>query len=241
MFGAPECIKTDNSIKYFVKLTNGMQMGTKYELNERSEILPDVSHQEKLQLAKVTVLTELAKHEQLFKNRPKLDSLMAITPNWGCILIDGVSQWSSHTEISINIENVKDKVPCYVDLILDGVYISRSTITPFFRTVFLEKKLQTTTIDFDWNPVSSPEVEEVSDITQSEEGVIKLRDPIAMLKAKQEAKVAIQAAFKQASDLHMEAVKQAKQFMIEFDIGDNESVFSEWMDNYESGSEDNLS
>ena len=250
MFGAPECIKTESGVKYFVKLNTGIQACTKYEMNEQTNVLPDLAHQETLQALKVSVLTELAKHEQLFKNRPKLESLLGITPNWGCILVDGNVQWSQHTELSIDVDSTKDNFPCYVDLQLSGLYISRSTITPLFRVVFLEKKVKTMTIDFDWNPVSSsvlsapsspPEVEEISDIPQSEAGIIQLRDPIAMLKAKQEAKEAIKLAFKKASDLHTEAVKQAKQFLIEFDIGDNESVFSEWVDNYESGGEDNSS
>ena len=240
MFGAPECIKTENGVKYFVKLQAETMIGAKYEMNENSDILPDISHQERLQIVKIAILTELAKHEQLFKNRPKLESLVTITPNWGCILSEGTVQWSPHTEISANVDISKENLPCYVDLRLEGLYISRSTITPLFKSSFLEKKLKQTTIDFDWNPISPPEVEEVSDISVTEEGVLKLRDPIAMLKAKHEAKEAIKMAFRRVSELHMDAVKQAKRFMNEYDISENESVFSEWMDNGESGSEDNL-
>jgi len=236
MFGAPERKKIDDTIIYFIPITNPVQAGVKYEIDDMFEIQPSLEGQEKLQNLQNTILSELIHNEQLFKNRPTMESLQAITPNWGCIIVDGKVKWNPYTKVSHNMI-IQEQLPCYIDLMLEGIFLSRSTIYPQFSAVFSEKVGKNSVIDFDWNPVA-PEVEEISDAVFPEAGSIKLRDPMELLKAKQEAKLAVQLAFQKAIEAKNVAINMAKQFMNEFDISDDESTFTEWL---EEEDQDNLS
>ena len=236
MFGAPERKKIDDTIIYFIPIVNPVLVGVKYEIDDMFEIQPSLEGQEKLQTLQNTILSELINNEQLFKNRPTMESLQAITPNWGCIIVDGKVKWNPYTKVSHN-NIVQEQLPCYIDLLLEGIFLSRSTIYPQFSAVFSEKLGKNSLIDFDWNPVA-PEVEEISDVVFPEAGSIKLRDPLELLKVKQEAKLAVQIAFQKAIEAKNVAINMAKQFMNEFDISDNESTFTEWL---EEEDQDNLS
>lgn len=237
MFGVPEQTDSKGEVKYYLQVLTQPLVGAKYKIVGNA-VVPNLEHQEKLIECKNAILSELINHKQLFKKPPTLEYLQAITPNWGCIVKDSAPQWNPYTVLQHNLsENVKD---CYVDLKLVGLFISRSTISPRFETVFLENLPNTNVIDIEWSPNPIvPEVEEVSDIGQPSMGFIELKDPVAMLKAKLEAKQLVKAAFKSASEAKSEALKLAQKFANEFAVDDNESMFSEWLDesDNESGQE----
>ena len=77
---------------------------------------------------------------------------------------------------------------------------------------------------------SVPDVEEVSDIQLPSAGFIELRDPAVMAKMKRDAKQLVKNAFQKATEARDEALQMAKQFASQFEIADNESMFSEWLD-----------
>ena len=129
-----------------------------------------------------------------------------------------------------------EHVPGFVDFVLEGVYMSRSTIRPRFTAVFLESA-GTDVIDFEWDaaeaePVS--ELEEVSDIPDAVEGTLTIKDPATLAREKAETKARIRAAFAAADAARAAAEDDAARFYGTYDLSDNESAFTEWMSEDES-------
>ena len=236
MFGAPERTKDVNEVKYHLPVSSKDQVGVRYSVVD-NKVLPNLDHQETLQVYKNRILAELINHTQLFKKPPTLAYLQAITPNWGCILHDGKPQWNQYTIVQHNVQ--EDPKSVYVDLILTGLFISRSTISPQFSTIVLEDQEDDNRIDIEWaeHPIV-PDVEEVSDILLPSDGFIELRDPAVMLKAKMDAKLIVKEAFLKATEAQNIAIELAKKFTSDFDVSDNESMFSEWIG--DSGSESGM-
>jgi len=161
-----------------------------------------------------------------------LASLELITPRWGCIETEGGAQMSPYT----HVECTPMETPCFIDLVLTGIQISRSTIQPFFKTVFLEK-VPDSLIDLDFGGASE-EVEEVSDVgAVADSPPIVLQDPATTQRKKREAKDQIRAAFRTAEQATRVAEKMASEFYDVYDLSDNESAFSEWMSEASSESE----
>lgn len=230
MFGAPERINADE-VKYFVSVKQEEAVGIRFLL-QNGTLIPNLDHQERLLELKHAVLMKLVNHTDMFKKPPTLEYLQAITPNWGCIVQDNAPQWSPYTILSISTGEAQQ--PCFVDLILTGLYISRSRISPHFETVFVETYQEQKIIDIEWSPDScppAPEVEEISEISFPSAGTMELRDPATLAKLKQEAKLAVKAAFQKATVVRDEALELAKKYTNDFEISDNESMFSEWLEN----------
>ena len=234
MFGPPERTIVDGAIRYYIPMTVPKVLGVRYERNEQGTVLANLDHQGTMLTVKNEILSELTRHTQLFRNPPTLESLQAITPNWGCILVKDTPQWNPYT-ILLKDGSPCENLPCYVDLALTGVFLSRSSVSPQFSLVFLEKAQPSNLIEIDWD-AHIPEVEEISDIQLPDAGSIKLRDPAVLRKIKHDAKTRIREAFQQASEMRNSATNMALRFTQEYDVSDNESLFSEWLG--ESGSED---
>jgi hypothetical protein len=201
-------------------------MECQFELTKENTVVPNNLYQEKFQQVQRSILTELAKNRQLFRNPPTLESLDAITPNWGCILDNNTYTWNPYTRISTT------KLPegtnaGYVDLVLEGVSLSRSTIVPHFDSIYLEQPNKI--IEFEWNE-NTPELEEVSDLAAAPEGNLELRSPVVREREKRAAKEKIREALRQAEVVRNEALKMANEFYHTYDVSDNESTFTEWME-----------
>ena len=226
MFGIPERTNEDE-VRYYVSVNRTEPMGVKYVVRGNT-VVPNLEFQDILLSSKHTILGGLSKHSNLFTKPPTLEYLQAITPNWGCIVQENQTKWSPYTLVRNTIPETQQ--PCLVDLILTGLYISRSTISPQFETVFLEGLQESKLIDIEWapNPIS-PEVEEISEIILPSAGSIELRDPAILEQMKLQAKMAVKEAFQRATQARDEAMEKAKQFTNEFDVSDNESMFSEWL------------
>lgn len=229
MFGTPERTNTEGDVQYYIPLLVPKMVGAKYEVNVHGEIQPSLEFQEHLLSLKHTILSELANHTQIFRKPPTSEHLLSITPNWGCILDNNIVKWNPYTNLS-QTAIPSENLPCFADLQLNGIFLSRSTITPSFSTLFLEKILSNQLIDLDWAMSSVPDVEEVSDIQLPSAGFIELRDPAVMAKMKRDAKQLVKNAFQKATEARDEALQMAKQFASQFEIADNESMFSEWLD-----------
>jgi hypothetical protein len=117
---------------------------------------------------------------------------------------------------------------------LDGLYVSRSCISPVFSVKF--DSAIPPAIEFDFDDAGS--LEEVSDIPEDAgTNVVLLTDPAIKRKAKADAKRSIREAFVIAEAAHEAAVQRAHAFLDEYDLSDNESGFSEWLSEDEEDEE----
>jgi len=233
MFSLPER-RPDQS--YYVSLVSPLSAGVRLEQTSDG-IVATLRHQSTLSTLQRTVLTELATTKSLFKNPPTIASLELITPRWGCIEVDGVVKVNPFTHIELT--PLLDG-PSFVDLALVGIQISRSSIQPFFKTVILEK-VPESVIDLEWGAPFEEDVEEVSDLglasSPADATPFVLQDPAVTERKKEEAKERIRAAFRTAEQATRDAERMASEFYDAYDLSDNESAFSEWMEEESSEGE----
>ena len=233
MFSLPER-RPDQS--YYVSLVTPLSAGVRFEQTSDG-ITPTLCHQSTLSALQRTVLTELSTTKSLFKNPPTIASLELITPRWGCIEVDGTVKVNPFTHIELT---PLLSAPSFVDLALAGIQISRSSIQPFFKTVFLEK-VPESVIDLEWGAATEEEVEEVSDLgtasSPADATPFVLQDPTAIERKKTDAKERIRAAFRTADQATRDAERMATEFYDTYDLSDNESAFSEWMEEESSEGE----
>jgi hypothetical protein len=233
MFGVP--VREGDS--FYVPIQTPVALGGRFEIGHGATgLVPDFSMQSHFKTLQQRVLTELVSHKALFKKAPTLESLQAISPNWGMVLTSGAATWSPlSTKIKMDAITA-DHVPGYADCVLEGLHISRSTITPNFRAVFLEKAVVPDhLIDFEWGSGEvESDIEEVSDIELgAEEGMFELKDPATRKREKLAAKERIREALRAADAARAAAMEMADDFMKNYDLSDSESAFTEWMDSDE--------
>jgi hypothetical protein len=242
MFGVPEK-KSDARLGdyYTVPITAPVRVGVRVMFSKsEGGILPNVEAIAKFTELRKTVLRELTKERRMFKHAPSLESLEAITPVWGFILMNGAPQLSPYTTF-LPQSQTEAFIACIVDFELKRLEISRSTIRPVFQTVYLEAAMPLP-IEFDWGSdaavdADADEIEEVSDVAldaAEESGggggsVVRLADPAAREREKEEAKARIRAAFLAAEEARATAEELAAKFHDTYDLSDSESAFSEWI------------
>jgi hypothetical protein len=238
MFLAP---KRANADTYEVQLSAPMALGIRLAVSQPDIITPVLEYQSVFQTLQRRILVELTKNRQLFKNAPSIESLEAITPNWGFITTGDTIQLSPYTLVSI--EPTISAYPRIIDLELTALHISRSTIRPLFRGVALADNL----IEFDWMATSSAaaaavgigrgaELEEVSDVAYHDvvAGVISLKDPDMLKREKLAAKERVRSAYRDADAAREAADGVAANFHLTYDLSDTESAFSEWASDSDS-------
>ena len=228
MFSRPER-KADGS--FLLPLLPPLALGVRLEASP--SLVPDRAAQPAFSALQSRILVELTRAPGLFGKPPSLASLEAITPQWGFVIVGGETRISPYTQIDMS--KISETTPCFVDLALVSLTISRSTIQPHFQARFVESKAGM--IDLDWD--SPPEeMEEVSDIGANAEGAVTLIDPATLLRQKKAAKEAVRAAFRQAELLRAEAAAKAEQFYETYDLSDSESAFTEWASSDAESEED---
>jgi hypothetical protein len=235
MFAAPESQPTTEGPRYYVALTNARTLPNR--LSFINTLVPDVDINEPLDQIKDEILKDLVHNKQLFKHPPTLSSLTALSPPWGVVLDGEVKRWSP-TSTFRNMESM-NAIPdaSYVHLVLEGLYVSRSRISPVFSIKFVSTIPALPTIEFDFDDAGS--LEEVSDFPEvGGDNVVLLTDPTIRRKAKADAKRSIKEAFTIADAAHEAAAQRAHAFLDEFDLSDNESGFSEWLTEDEDENED---
>jgi hypothetical protein len=203
---------------------NSKPIGVRLRVDASASIVPDFTYQSRFAALQKQVLTELTKEKSLFRVTPSLDSLEAITPNWGFIrLASSKDQISPYT--LLEMQNVEDRLPCIADMQLVGLTISRSRIAPRFRVLYVgAAPPEQTVIDFDWAASDGEECIEVSDVPAAD-GTIRLVDHA---REKAAAKAVVRAAFMEASAARARADELADKFLETYDLSDDESAFSEW-------------
>ena len=240
MFGAPERQTNAEGSYFYVPLSKPQAMKIRLHVDVSRTCAAEIGAQEAFRTAQRETLVALQKNKQLFKNPPSLESLESITPNWGCIVKNGSFVWNPFMKISTE-GLTSEQLPAFVDLALTGISITRSTIFPHFKAIFLESdKPVTNVIDFDWDKKKEEDLEEVSDIGASPEGSFTIRNPAQIKREKGEKKAQIRAAFMEAETLRKKAEEMAEQFYAAYDLSDDESAFSEWVSDT-SDSEDEVS
>lgn len=234
MFEAPVRKDIQGIQGFYVKLKEHRPLHVRFEVLSTG-IVPELRYQSHFLSLQTIMISELVKNTQLFKVAPTLESLQSITPNWGFLSIDGSPKQSEYTQIDISTVG---KDPCFADLVLVGVSITRSTIRPYFEAKFLEP-VSDSVIDFQWE---SAEVEEVSDIGGcADSNAIQLRDPAAVEREKILEKERIRDALR---GLKADAEAMVEAFHDKYDLSDSESAFTGWMsdssDSSDSSKEDEL-
>lgn len=223
MFGAP--VRDAQAYKIAVNVN---PLGVRLRMNTDSKIMSDFSVQHKFAALQRQVLSELVKERSLFRNAPTLDSLEAITPNWGFIRIsDGEAKLSPYT--TLDASAIVGKIPCMVDLQLVELKISRSTIAPCFKVLYVcpAPVESHTVIDFDFDAAEGAECIEVSDVPATD-GVVHLVDPAQREREKAIMKAQVRAAFTEAQVAREKAEDMAHAFLEKYDLSDAESAFTEW-------------
>lgn len=205
-------------------------MGIKLQVEKSARIVPDMDVQKNFESLRKHVLTELTKEKSLFRNAPTFASLDAITPVWGFLRGLAKEDLSSTTYVNFNTIT-ESMMPCWIDLQLTHVSISRSSICPVFLAIY-RGPFSDPTIDFEWS-AAADDLEEISDVPVASDSnkVISLSDPAAK---KAQAKAAVRAAFVKAEEARAAAQMLADEFLEEYDLSDSESAFSEWMSDEEN-------
>jgi len=223
MFGTPERRTRDGIVSFFVPLHTPERVNVCLSAPNSETIRPDVQYQEKFTQIQSRILSELLTNKQLFRNTPSLESLEAITPKWGFVYVTDHYDWSPYTQITY--DDLKTiATPAYVDLVLKGVHISRSSILPQFSPIFVEP-ISDAVIDFDWERPPK-EIEEISDVPALEEGVLVLKDPAEQLAARKAAKQRVRDAYGKAREACAAADSLAEEFVETYDVSESESVFT---------------
>jgi hypothetical protein len=179
-----------------------------------------------------SVLSDLVHHKQLFKTTPSLESLQALSPPFGPVLSGGAVLYNPTTVI---LENSRLTPPCLVDLVLEGLHVSRSLIAPVFSTRFLEPVSRGLSLDL----LDDDGLEEVADVPEAGgSNVVLLTDPAVAVRERAAKKQSVKEAFLLATAAKERAEERAHAFLEEYDLSDNESGFSEFMSSGEEDEED---
>lgn len=229
MFSPPVRNIHENGEVYFSVQVSQKPMGIRLQL-DKVGLKCDWAVQPKFASLQRQILSELVKERALFKNPPSVESLEAITPNWGFIRNGTNDILSPYTSVKTG-EIKAEMLPCFVDFQLINVEISRTTIRPLFNAVYVGPVAQTGLIDFDWTPkLAASDLEEISDVpTAEEDGTLTLMDPAVKAREKAAAKAVVKAAFVAAEKARAHAEKLVEDFEAKYDLSDSESAFSEWL------------
>lgn len=219
MFGSPTRTKVLKEDGYLLPLKTPVQLDVKVQVTD-GKLVPSLEYQTAFDELRQRIVSELPKNRQMFKTVPSYASLDSITPPWGFVgTSDGVSL-SPYSQITSDIDDVFNGEATFT---LDAVLISRSSVLPHFQVNTVKN-----VIELEWG--EEEELAEVSDIP-SADGASELRlvDPAARERAKQDEKERIREMFKAAEEA-------AAGWFEKYEPSDNESTFTEWMGEEETES-----
>jgi len=212
MFSNPTRSKVLKEDGYLLPLIVPVQLDIKVKA-EMGKVVPSVEYQKVFDALRQRVLLELPKNKQMFKTVPSYASLDSITPPWGFVSTsDGVTL-SPYAQISSNLDA---GFTGDITFTLVAVLISRSSVIPHFQIDAVKN-----VIELAWGEES--DLAEVSDIPSADGGSeLKLVDPAAREREKQEEKERIRELFREAQEL-------AETWYEKYEPSDTESTFTEWM------------
>ena len=176
MFSLPESRPTSTGARYYVALRSPKALGLRLALSAPGVLVANMADAPAFKTFQRSILSELMHHKQLFKTTPSLESLETLSPPFGPVLSGGAVLFSP---TAVFQHDSRLSTPCFVDLVLEGLYVSRSLISPVFTTRFLEAaKAAVPELDF-----ADDGLEEVADVPEASgsgsSGVVLLADPAA--------------------------------------------------------------
>jgi len=237
MFGPPQSQPTSSGARYYVPLRTPLPMGLRLSLPSPGAPVAALSDQPAFKALQARLLAELVHHKQLFKTPPSLESLISLSPPFGPVVLprsEGGATVFSPTATFRHDPSLK--TPCFVDLGVEGLYVSRTCISPVFSIRFLEPvSAAAEALDF-----ADDGLEELSDLPEVADSnpVVLLVDPVVAAREKAAKKQAVKEAFLLATAAKERAVERAHAFLEEYDLSDNESGFSEFLDEEEEEEEE---
>ena len=212
MFSNPTRSKVLKEDGYTLPLVVPVQLDVKMKA-EKGKVVPSLEYQPAFDNLRHRVLVELPKNKQMFKAVPSYASLDSITPPWGFVSTSEGILLSPYAQLSSSIDN---SFTGDVTFTLIAVLISRSSVIPHFQIDGVKN-----VIELAWG--EDNDLAEVSDIPSVEGGSeLRLVDPAAREKEKQEEKERIRELFREAQEL-------AEAWYEKYEPSDTESTFSEWM------------
>jgi len=229
MFAPPQSQPTASGARYFVPLRSPVPAGLRVLLSAPGVLTANLADQPAFKALQSRLLQELVHHKQLFKTPPTLESLVALSPPFGPVLLprsEGGATVFSPTATFRHDPHLE--TPAYVDLVVEGLHVSRSCISPVYSTRFLESANAPLDLNFE-----DDGLEEVADLPEDRSpdqgSVVLLTDPIVAAREKAAKKQAVKEAFLLATAARERAVERAHAFLEEYDLSDNESGFSEFL------------
>jgi hypothetical protein len=203
-------------------------MGLRLSLPSPGAPVATLADQPAFKALQARLLAELVHHKQLFKTPPSLESLTSLSPPFGPVVLprsEGGATVFSPTATFRHDPSLK--TPCFVDLMVEGLHVSRTCISPVFATRFLESTAGPEALDF-----ADDGLEELADLPEVADSnpVVLLVDPVVAAREKAAKKQAVKEAFLLATAAKERAVERAHAFLEEYDLSDNESGFSEFLD-----------
>jgi len=205
-------------------------MGLRLSLPSPGALVATLSDQPAFKALQARLLAELVHHKQLFKTPPSLDSLTSLSPPFGPVVLprsEGGATVFSPTATFRHDPSLK--TPCFVDLMVEGLYVSRTCISPVFSTRFLESAIPATSEALDFADDGLEELADLPEVADSNP-VVLLVDPVVAAREKAAKKQTVKEAFLLATAARERAVERAHAFLEEYDLSDNESGFSEFLD-----------
>lgn len=231
MFGLPESRPTPSGARYYVSLRSPKPLGLRVSLTAPGVLVADMAHAPAFKSFQQSILSDLVHHKQLFKTTPSLESLQALSPPFGPVLSGATTLFTPTTTFQ---HDPRLPTPSFVDLVLEGLYVSRSLIAPVFSTRFLESAAAAAELD-----LADDGLEEVDDVPDAggETNVVLLTDPAVTAKERASRKQSVKEAFLLATAAQERAEERARAFLEDYDLSDNESGFSEFMSEDSEGEE----
>ncbi len=233
-FQTPERRTEPNGeVIYVCKCTSpGYMLPHDLEWSKEKGLLPQLTIQKQVLQLRNDVLNYMVNDKTLFKNPPTLSSLQGITPNWGIyIRTNNELEWSQTNKWVYDLEEMKKK-NAIVRMVLVGLEISRSRITPIWNLEIQQilPDVNLNLIEFDFTEPDE-DVKSVASVSSNDIGiaedeqVFQLHNPN---ERKKQMKSHIRELLRKVAEARHAADDAMDKFLNEFDLSDNESDFSDY-------------
>jgi hypothetical protein len=182
------------------------------------KVTPTLEFQPLFDALRQRMLTELPKNKQMFKTVPSYASLDSISPPWGFISTSEGVLLSPYVQVTSTLDTTFSGQATFA---LIALLISRSSVLPHFQIDAIKN-----TIDLDLGVAD--DFAEVSDIPSVDGGSeLRLIDPAVREREMRAEKERVRELFRAAE-------AEAEAWFEKYEPSDNESAFSEWMDQDET-------
>jgi hypothetical protein len=201
------------------------------EWTKEKGLIPQLTIQKQILQLRNDVLNYMVTDKTLFKNPPTLSSLQGITPNWGIhIRANNELEWSQTNKWVYDLDELK-KHNSIVRMVLVGLEISRSRITPVWNLEVQQNlpEVNQNIIDFDFSEPAE-DAKSVASVSSDDIGiaedeqVFQLHNPN---ERKKQMKAHVRELLRKVAEARHAADDAMDRFLDEYDLSENESEFSD--------------